>query len=176
MNKKPNTVATIDASFQNVLDLSAAMTSSKETIGAEISEKPIKIDASLTNTLDTIDTSLTNLENDMEVDLHLSYQAEKTKILYNTTEYWNSRPSLMSKRGYIYVYSDWAQDSEGKDVAGLKVGDGKAYLIDLPFTEQILIDHLNDMVRHITEAEREFWNNKVRCYMEGQDRLVFTTN
>ena len=143
MKKDPNIVATIDASFQNVLNLSASMM---------------------------------NLTNNVNIDLNSSYPTGGTNIIYNTSEYWNSHPTLISKRGYIYVYSDWAQDSQGRDVAGLKVGDGKAYLIDLPFTEQILIDHLNDMVRHITEQERENWNNKVRCYMEGEDRIVFTTD
>ena len=142
MKKDPNI---IDASFQNVLNLS---------------------------------TSMMNLTNNVNVDLNSSYSTGgETNILYNTTEYWNSHPTLISKRGYIYVYSDWTQDSQGRDVAGLKVGDGQAYLIDLPFTEQIFTEHLNDMVHHITEEERTFWNNKVRCYMvDGEDRIVFTTN
>ena len=122
MKRDPDIVATIDASFQNVLNLSASMM---------------------------------NLTNNINADLNSSYPAGGANIIYNTSEYWNSHPTLISKRGYIYVYSDWTQDSQGRDVAGLKVGDGKAYLIDLPFTEQILIDHLNDMVRHITEQERE---------------------
>ena len=143
MKRDPDIVATIDASFQNVLNLSASMM---------------------------------NLTNNINADLNSSYPAGGANIIYNTSEYWNSHPTLISKRGYIYVYSDWTQDSQGRDVAGLKVGDGKAYLIDLPFTEQILIDHLNDMVRHITEQERENWNNKVRCYMEGEDKIVFTTD
>ena len=143
MKRDPDIVATIDASFQNVLNLSASMM---------------------------------NLTNNVNADLNSSYPTGGTNIIYNTSEYWNSHPTLISKRGYIYVYSDWAQDSQGRDVAGLKVGDGKAYLIDLPFTEQILIDHLNDMVRHITEQERENWNQKVRCYMEGEDKIVFTTD
>ena len=143
MKKDPDIVATIDASFQNVLNLSASMM---------------------------------NLTNSVNVDLNSSYPTGGANIIYNTSEYWNSHPTLISKRGYIYVYSDWAQDSQGRDVAGLKVGDGQAYLIDLPFTEQILIDHLNDMVRHITEEERTFWNNKVRCYMDTEDRIVFTTD
>ena len=143
MKRDPDIVATIDASFQNVLNLSASMM---------------------------------NLTNNINADLNSSYPAGGANIIYNTSEYWNSHPTLISKRGYIYVYSDWTQDSQGRDVAGLKVGDGKAYLIDLPFTEQILIDHLNDMVRHITEQERENWNNKIRCYMEGEDKIVFTTD
>ena len=144
MKKDPNIVATIDASFQNVLNLSASMM---------------------------------NLTNNVNIDLNSSYPTGGgAQIIYNTSEYWNSHPTLISQRGYIYVYSDWAQDSQGRDVAGLKVGDGQAYLIDLPFTEQIGTEHLNDMVHHITEEERTFWNNKVRCYMEGEDRIVFTTD
>ena len=104
------------------------------------------------------------------------------KVLYDTTANWNAKPQLKSKKGYIYIYSDYKQDSQGNDIAGMKVGNGNAYLIDLGFTDEFVLDmldeHIQDNVRHITQAEREFWNNKVRCYtstVDG-DELIFTTN
>ena len=57
------------------------------------------------------------------------------------------------------------------------MGDGLAYVIDLPFSDKILYEHLEDTERHITNDERTFWNNKVRCFISESDdgKLVFTT-
>lgn len=104
------------------------------------------------------------------------------KVLYDTTANWNAKPQLISKKGYIYIYSDYKKDGQGNDIAGMKVGNGNAYLIDLEFTDEFVLsmldEHIRDNIRHITQAEREFWNNKVRCYtstVDG-DELIFTTN
>ena len=88
------------------------------------------------------------------------------KILYNTTEYWDSHRGYISKKGYIYIYSDYLL-YDNKTIAGIKVGDGSTYLIDLPFLDKLYYDHIGDMVSHITQAEREFWNNKVTSIEEG---------
>lgn len=111
----------------------------------------------------------------INADFGSVYMVEGCKVLYNTTAFWNDHPQTIAKEGYIYIYSDWKQDGQGKNIAGIKVGDGKAYLIDMPFTDEVWEDHVNDTVRHITEQEREFWNNKVRCYInEGGDGIIFT--
>ena len=39
------------------------------------------------------------------------------------------------------------------------------------FAEE-LFGHINDEVKHITDAERELWNNKVSCEVSGE-QLVF---
>ena len=100
------------------------------------------------------------------------------KVLCATTETWNSQPQLISDRGYIYIYSDYRQDGQGQNIASMKVGDGTSYLIDMPFTDELLYVHLSDTVRHITSEERDFWNNKVRCYVDPSDsqNLIFTTH
>ena len=94
------------------------------------------------------------------------------KVLYASTATWNSKPKTLSKAGFIYIYSDYR---DGKPA--IKIGDGKAYLIDLPFTDDEIIEHINDTVIHITQEEREFWNDKVRCYIDpiNDKRLIFTT-
>lgn len=66
------------------------------------------------------------------VGLSLTAGSGDSKVLYDTTENWNSKPSLVGKRGYIYIYSDWQLVGD-QYIAGFKVGDGNAYLIDLPF-------------------------------------------
>lgn len=100
------------------------------------------------------------------------------RVLYATTATWNSQPQLVSDRGYIYLYADYKQNSQGQNIAGMKVGDGRSYLIDMPFTDSLLYDHANNTVIHLTQEEREFWNNKVRCYIDpnNEQNIIFTTN
>jgi len=99
-------------------------------------------------------------------------------VYYDTTANWNKNPKLIGKRGCIYVYSDYKKNEEGQDIAGIKIGDGLAYLIDSPFTDEILYKHIEDKIIHITQAEREFWNNKTRCYVNSGDpeHIIFTTH
>lgn len=98
---------------------------------------------------------------------------ENNKVLYATTETWNNQPSLIAQRGYIYIYSDWRQDEEGNDIPGIKIGDGKRYLIDIYFKEQEFIDHMMDNIRHVTQEDRDRWDNKERAYVVGHE-LIFT--
>ncbi len=131
-----------------------------------------------------------NVINDLAIDISSSQSMDvqfgsvymvggDCKVLYASTETWNSKPDLISEKGYIYIYSDYKQNDQGQNIAGFKVGDGNAYLIDLPFSDEALTNHINDTVVHITQAEREFWNDKVRCYIDADvsnDNLIFTTN
>lgn len=97
-------------------------------------------------------------------------------VLFGTTAQWNAQVSLESVAETMYVYTDHATDSQGNPIAGIKVGDGSAYLIDLPFTDTVMMEHITDNVRHVTAQERAFWNEKVRCYTDGSESLVFTTS
>ena len=102
----------------------------------------------------------------------------KEDVMYGTTEYWNSQPHLLSTRGCIYVYSDHDVTDDGKEIAGIKVGDGTSYLIDMPFIDEKYIHHVSNTDVHITPDERSAWNNKVRCYIDLNDsqHIIFTTD
>lgn len=97
------------------------------------------------------------------------------QVIFDTTAGWSAQTSLVSKKDTLYVYTDHQTDAQGNKVAGIKAGDGLAYVVDLPFTDAILTEHIADNVRHITQTERDFWNNKVRCYYAGTEQLIFTT-
>ena len=105
-------------------------------------------------------------------------QDGKNNLEFGTTAEWNSKPMLMSQANTIYVYSDYHHDQFGVTYPGFKLGNGIGYLIDLPFIDNAFYEHMNNSEIHITQEEREFWNNKVRCYMENIDQttLYFTTN
>ena len=136
-----NIVATIDATFENTLDLTASVSTDQA----------------------------------LSINLGDIYRND-CKVLYNTSAYWNAHPQIIAKKGYLYVYADYKQ-VDGQDVAGYKTGDGTSYPIDMPFADAPLDEHTADTVRHITSQEREFWNNKVRCFVdpENEHNLVFTT-
>jgi hypothetical protein len=117
-------------------------------------------------------------EDDFSIDLINDY-IMTSNIFVNTTKYWNSRPTLITVKNALYVYTDYEKDGDGNDVPGIKVGDGLGYLIDAPFTSDPYYDHIRDKFIHITPEEREFWNNKVRCYVDDftdSEKLIFTTN
>ena len=54
---------------------------------------------------------------------------------------------MISENGAIYIYEDLTESAADSDVSipGIKIGDGNAYLIDLPF-----------LTVGVTEIDREF--------------------
>lgn len=108
-------------------------------------------------------------------------------IEVRTTEEWNLDKDFPSKTGVLYIYSDYKKiEKDGRmiNVPGIKVGDDNSYVVDLPFIDEAyykdLLDHVNNTDIHVTSAEKQFWNNKVRCYMElsnsDDENLIFTVN
>ncbi len=98
-------------------------------------------------------------------------------VYFDTTANWNAQTNLVGEENAIYVYTDY-QQKDGDNIAGVKIGDGNAYLLDNPFLDTIYYDHIQDTDIHITAAERAFWNNKDRCYysLTDAETLVFTKN
>lgn len=95
----------------------------------------------------------------------------------HTTAEWSALTSYVPKKGEFCVWSDY-KVKDGVNYAGIKVGDGMAYAVDLPFVGgefgDILADHINDNVIHITAAERLFWNNKVSAEYDSE-KLILST-
>ena len=82
------------------------------------------------------------------------------------TDNWNQRTDYIPSKGKIIIYLDKNKkiiDNETINVPAIKIGDGLAYLIDLPFIDDLFIDHINNINIHITEEKQAFWNNKINC-------------
>ena len=96
-----------------------------------------------------------------------SSTVEGKSILVNTTANWRSQATFIPKSGDIVIYTDKTTLPNGTVVPGIKIGDGLAYGVDLPFVgDDIayeLTQHIADTVVHITAEERTFWNNKINC-------------
>lgn len=107
-------------------------------------------------------------------------------IYYGTTAYWNAQTGLVSEEGAIYIYSDASSVDGGSgntvNIPGMKIGDGAAYVVDLPFMSgsdaAVVENHIADSDMHTTSAEKDFWNNKVSAGISQSDpeNLVLTNN
>ena len=95
---------------------------------------------------------------------------------YMSTEEWEEQSPMVSEPGALYIWRDWYQDEQGNDMPGVKVGDGNAYVADLPFKDEGYLNHILNTDIHVTPEEKEFWNNKVTCYISPNDptNIIFT--
>ena len=122
---------------------------------------------------------LTNKPQINGVELSGNMTLSDIKAVYDdTTANWNIQYDFIPMAGSIIIYSDYAS-VDGVNVPNIKIGDGLAYLVDLPFVSddlrQIITSHISNNVMHVTAAEKDFWNNKVTCYVElieGNDYLI----
>ena len=93
-------------------------------------------------------------------------------VLFDTKAHWNALIDIVSVKNTVYVYTDYMQTDQGV-VAGVKVGDGTSYIVDLPFTDTLLQEHINNTDIHVTTEEKAFWNAKNRAVAYGET-LVLT--
>lgn len=117
----------------------------------------------------------------------------------DTTANWNQAGGFIPLRGEIIIYDDyetktWTEMEYGEEVTktvnipNIKIGDGSAYVQDLPFVDQrtreILMEHINNQEIHVTLQEKAFWNNKINIddseeIVQGDlmdDTLIFNRN
>lgn len=106
---------------------------------------------------------------------------EHNKLVYysNSKQMWNLEPQLISEKDVLYIYTDYKTvniDDEQITIPGLKIGDGKSYLIDLPFFNDIsnfndiFMDHINNKVIHVSAEDRIFWDNKLNLFLREQEQ------
>lgn len=102
---------------------------------------------------------------------NLSITGDKTYS--NTVSGWNAQTSLISEKNAIYVYTDYDTDENGNVVPGIKIGDGLAYLIDMPFVDAVMQEHMQNTVIHVTQGDKDNWNNKCSVQYMGDERIQF---
>lgn len=97
-----------------------------------------------------------------------------SNVIQKTTAEWDSTPDLIAQDGVIYVYTEH-HVLENKPIPGVKIGDGVTKLIDLPFIEEWYQHHVDDRIIHVTQADRDRWDNHLQVYVDPieQDTLVF---
>lgn len=103
-------------------------------------------------------------------------------VLYNTTSGWKGQTSFIPRAGQIVIYSDYYTDLDGNSVPGIKIGDGKAYGVDLPFITKnydALIEQVDAHIKnndiHFTVGEKAFiYNTAIGCDYK-EDTLILQT-
>ena len=106
-------------------------------------------------------------------DLGLAgYLVDYGKVYCHTKAEWAVMTELLSEKGAIYVYTDEYEDGNTY-IPAIKIGDGLAYVVDLPFIDKKYAQHINNTQIHITAEDRAKWDNKVTCYASGE-RVIFT--
>lgn len=103
-----------------------------------------------------------------------------------TTDFWNSCRGYIPEKGQIIIYSDYStivKNGETIDVPGIKIGSGNGYVQDLAFLGEDVAEnlwlHINNRIIHITQGERDFWNNKLNVKDTQEvieESLVFNRN
>lgn len=116
----------------------------------------------------SVDTLTKALKNWLDIDA-IKNKLDSIDIEYHSTAYWDSMTGFIPKAGAIIIYSDYRilETPEGNiTIPGIKVGSGNGYVQDLAFVGgdeamDLIMSHINDMAIHVTEAEKDFWNNKL---------------
>lgn len=96
----------------------------------------------------------------------------RIQLKRDTTENWNNARGFVPLKGEVIIYTDYktiTKEVYGETVTeyvpGIKIGDGGAYVQDLPFVDtelrNKLMEHIENMDLHVTLGEKSFWNNKV---------------
>lgn len=109
---------------------------------------------------------------------------QKLTVVAMTKQQWEAENRQTSQSGVLYVTTDYktvTKDGTTYNIPAFKLGDGNGYIVDLPYAtvdEETFFNHVNDKVIHITQAERNFWNNKNRCEIDenNPECLVMTIN
>jgi hypothetical protein len=109
------------------------------------------------------------------------------KITVKNTVEWNAAVGYVPEKGEIIVYADYGhieKDGQLIDVPGVKIGSGNGYVQDLAFIggtedEELLLDHINNNVIHVTAADKQKWDAKLNVDDNNEvvnEALVFIRN
>lgn len=96
----------------------------------------------------------------------------RVQLKRDTTTNWNNARGFIPLEGEIIIYTDYKTitkeiDGEVKTILipGIKIGDGRAYVQDLPFIDDELRDkimsHINNNDTHVSVIDRFKWDNKL---------------
>lgn len=110
----------------------------------------------------------------------------KGSVITGTTADWDASVGYIPDLGVIVVYTDHqTKDVNGETVyvPGIKIGDGLAYVQDLPFVDDVLsaalAAHIADGTLHTSQEEKLAWNRKLNVDDNSEvvnEALIFNRN
>ena len=120
----------------------------------------------------------------------MSTTKARIKFKRDTTQNWNNAHGMIPLDGEIIIYTDYKTTQKEIDgtlttieIPGIKIGDGRAYVQDLPFIDEELRDqimeHINNQNIHVTLSEKLAWWNKLNVDDDSEivdGALIFNRN
>ena len=94
---------------------------------------------------------------------------QKCGFVFGDGDYWHEHKNDVYSAGTIIV-------NTSQDIPMVKIADGYNTVLSLPFINEnygAVLKHIADTTVHITQEEREKWNNKFDVSVNGET-LVFT--
>ena len=102
----------------------------------------------------------------------MSVANARIQLKRDTTAQWNAAVGMIPLKGEVIIYEDHQRITQKVNgvnktitIPGIKIGDGMAYVQDLPFVDDDLrsrlIDHIDNVDIHVTRQEKQFWSNKI---------------
>lgn len=97
----------------------------------------------------------------------------RIKSKHDTTANWNAATGFIPLAGEIIIYDDYKTitttnqfgEEVTRNIPGIKIGSGNAYVQDLAFVDEglrdKLMEHIENEEMHLLLGERAFWNSKV---------------
>ena len=153
------------------------------TLYSELSDKPsiegvtLEGDTSLEDIGVVVDDNLSTTSTNLVTNRAVSQAVQNINnnmpvVETKTTTEWNNRLGYVPKQGAIIIYSDYSTKEKEIDgeihtinIPNFKIGDGMAFVQDLPFVDEDLRAELENHIRnaniHVTLADKLFWNNKI---------------
>lgn len=99
----------------------------------------------------------------------------RTTMKRDTTANWNSKRDFVPLLGELIIYTDFTE-RDGVPIPNIKIGDGSAFCIDLPFIysadDTELRKHVADHIKHVTSDDRTRWDNKLNCELVGENLIL----
>lgn len=101
----------------------------------------------------------------------------KSDMKVGTTSEWNSDKSFIPNSGQLIIYSDGVV-KDGVSYPRYKVGDGKAFLIDLPWgsgdVETLLKEHIDNASIHLSANDRTKLGESVTASYGDNENLILS--
>lgn len=96
-------------------------------------------------------------------------------IRVDSTVAWSTQTSYVPPKGQLIIYMD-GTTVDGVTYPKFKVGDGNAYVVDLPFTEgdfeAQLQAHLANQSAHLSAIDRTKLENSVVVSLEDENLIL----
>lgn len=87
------------------------------------------------------------------------------KVIIKTQDEWIAQSFVKSQKGQIYIYVKKNIEEDALISARMKVGDGKTFIFNLPFIEdvnkELFENHIQNTAIHTSLEEKTFWSNKI---------------